>query len=92
MSDLVLGPILIGFVPRLPMKGVSMLLGNQLSSGKITIYSKVMLESVTSIDTEKIEEENSGILPSCAVTQAQTKGEAKKEKICGAKDETIDLS
>lgn len=38
-----------------------MLLGNKLAVGKATIHTKVTLEAVTSIETEKIGEENPGI-------------------------------
>lgn len=61
------GPIVVGVAPRLPMKDLSMLLGNELSGGKVTIHPKVTLELATSIEIEKIEEEN----PSYAVTRAQ---------------------
>lgn len=92
VSDLVSGPIVVGVVPRMPMKGVSMLLGKELAGEKITIYPKLELEPVTSTEMEKIEEENPCIFPSYAVTQAQAKGEASKEKFCGLKNEMIDLS
>lgn len=45
-----------------------------------------MLQPVTSTETEKIEEENPGIFPLCAVIWAKP----RKEKFCGVKDETID--
>lgn len=41
VSDFELGLIVVKIVPRLPMNGISMLLGNELAGGKVTIYPKV---------------------------------------------------
>lgn len=51
VSNLVSGPI------ERPMKGVPTWLENELAGGKVTINPKVVLELVTSTETEKIEEE-----------------------------------
>lgn len=73
VSDLMSGLIVAGVVPILSLKGVSMLLGNELAGGKVTIHRKVILVPVTSLETKKIEKKNSSLFPSCAVTQAQVK-------------------
>lgn len=51
-----------------------------------------MLEPVTSIETGNIKEESPDISALRAVTRAQTKGEARKEKFSEMKDKTIALS
>lgn len=48
--DLVLGPIVVGVISSLLMKGISMLPGNELAGGKVTIHPKLVDETVTSID------------------------------------------
>lgn len=75
-SGLVSGPVEVGVVPSLPMKGISMLLGNELAGGRVIPHPKVVSEPVASVDTENIEEENPGIFPSCAVTRAQARKKA----------------
>lgn len=47
-------PIVVGTIPSLPMKGVSMLLGNKLVGRKVTMPHKIVLELVTSTEIEKI--------------------------------------
>lgn len=79
---------LFGVRLSLPMKGVSMLLGNELTGGKVTIHIKVLLEPVTSIETEKTEEENPRMFPSRALIRAQAKGKDKER----SRNEIIDLS
>lgn len=69
-----------------------MLLENELSAGKVTLHPNVVLEPVTSIETNKIEEENPEIFPSCTVTRAQAKAKDKIGRFFGARDEIIDLS
>lgn len=51
MSDFVSRLIVVAVVPRLPMKAICMLLGNELAGGKVTMHPKVVLESVTSMET-----------------------------------------
>lgn len=76
LSDLVSGLIVVGVVPRLAMKRISMLSGNELAGGKVTIHPKVVLEPITSINTKKIEEDKPCIFPSCVVLKV--KGKARK--------------
>ena len=84
---------MVGVMETLPAKGVSMLLGNDLAGGKVIGEPNVAMEPVTSAETEKIEEEISGVLPSCVVTRAQAR---KMAEHSGAsidiEDDLIDLS
>lgn len=46
------GPNVVNDVPTMHRKSVSMLLGNMLPGGKVTIHPKLVLEPDTSIQTE----------------------------------------
>ena len=70
VSDLVTGSVVVGSRPTLPIKGVSLLLGNDLAGGKVVADPKVTSKLITLICTEKLEEVIPGIFPSCAVTRA----------------------
>ena len=67
-SDLVTGRVKVGIRPRLPFKGVSLLLGNDLAGGKVV--PSVCLSAKPS--TEKVVEDTD-LFPSCAVTRAMAK-------------------
>ena len=68
VSDLVTGSVVVGTRPTLPIKGVSLLLGNDLAGGKVVADPKVTSKPITLVSTEKLEEVIPGIFPSCAVT------------------------
>ena len=77
VSDVVSGSVVVGVLNTLPVKGVSMLLGNDLAGGKVIAEPDVVMEPVTSEETDKFEEEISNVIPSCGVTQAQATTMAK---------------
>ena len=77
VSDVVSGSVVVGVLNTLPVKGVSMLLGNDLAGGKVIAEPDVVMEPVTSAETDKFEEEISNVIPSCGVTQAQATTMAK---------------
>ncbi|XP_041461225.1 uncharacterized protein LOC121412478 [Lytechinus variegatus] len=70
-SGLVSGRVTVGIVSRLPMKGITMLLGNDLAGGKV--QPSTVLSDVPVVDskTEALKTAIPGIFPSCAVTRAQ---------------------
>ena len=70
VSDVVSGSVVVGVLNTLPVKGVSMLLENDLARGKVIAKPDVVMEPVTSAETDKFEEEISNVIPSCGVTQA----------------------
>ena len=41
-SDLITGPVIVGIRPTLPVKGVSLVLGNDLTGGKVKPDLRVM--------------------------------------------------
>ena len=93
VSDIVSGSVVVGVMETLPAKGVSMLLGNDLAGGKVIAEPKVVMEPVTSAETEKIEEEIPGVFPSCVVTRAQARKMAEDTRASiDTEDDLIDLS
>lgn len=72
-SNLVHGNTDVGVVSNLPMRGISMLLGNDLAGGKVVRYPWVVSKPSVSKETEKIEERHPGVFPSYAVTRAKSK-------------------
>ena len=81
VSDLVTGSVVVGTRPTLPIKGVSLLLGNDLAGGKVVADPKVTSKPITLVSTEKLEEVIPGIFPSCAVTRAMAKKAQEEPKI-----------
>ena len=80
MSNLVPGSVVVGTRPTLPIRGVSLLLGNDLTGGKVVADPKVTSKSITLVGTEKLEEVIPGNFPSCAVTQAMAKKAQEEPK------------
>ena len=93
VSDLVTGSVVVGTRPTLPIKGVSLLLGNDLAGGKVVADPKVTSKPITLVSTEKLEEVIRGIFPSCAVTRAMAKKAQEEPKDCKqSTDVLVDLS
>ena len=83
----------MGGTPILPIKGVSLLLGNDLAGGKVITDSKVSSKLITLGSIEKLEEVISGIFPSYAVTRAMAKNTQEESKDCKqSTDVLVDLS
>nr|XP_054753966.1 uncharacterized protein LOC129259729 [Lytechinus pictus] len=70
-SGLVSGRVTVGIVSRLPMKGITMLLGNDLAGGKVQPSTVLSDMPVVDSKTEALKTAIPGIFPSCAVTRAQ---------------------
>ena len=81
VSDLVTGSVVVGTRPTLPIKGVSLLWGNDLAGGKVVADPKVTSKPITLVSTEKLEEVITGIFPFCAVTRFMAKKPKKNQKI-----------
>ena len=82
VSDLVTGSVVVGTRPTLPIKGVSLLLRNDLAGGKVVADPKVASKLITLVRTKKLEEVIPGIFPSCAVTPAMAKKSQEEPKEC----------
>ena len=68
-SDLVSDSVVVGVRPELPVKGVSMLLGNDLAGGKVLPDPIASPKPCTEIDND----EDSVVSPACAVTRSITR-------------------
>ena len=69
-SGLVNGPVKIGLTDSLPMKGVDMLLGNELVDHKVLTSPHMTCNPTSSDDTEAIENDFPGIFPACVTTRS----------------------
>ena len=68
-SHLISGTVIVSVRPELPVKGVSMLLGNDLTGGKVLPEPIVTREPCTEADNV----ENSVVFPACVVTRSMTR-------------------
>ena len=75
-SELVSGPVVVGVRPELPVKGVSMLLGNDLAGGKVLPDPIVTQKPCTLVDNN---ESDSELFPACAVTRSMTRKAMQKD-------------
>ena len=92
-SDLVTGSVFVDTRPTLPIKGVSLLLGNDLAAGKVVADPMVTSKPITLFNTEKLEEVIPGIFPSFAVTRTMAKKAQEEPKDCKqSTDVLVDLS
>ena len=66
ISDLVTGSVVVGYSPTVPIKGISLLLGNDLAGGKVVVDPKVTSKPITLVSNEKLEEVFPHIFTSCA--------------------------
>ena len=73
---------MVGTRPTLPIKGVSLLLGNDLAGGKVVADPKITSKLITLFSTEKLGEVIPDIFPSCAVTRAMAKKAREEPKDC----------
>ncbi|KAG1666925.1 hypothetical protein GQR58_018668 [Nymphon striatum] len=72
-SNLITGHVKVGLRSELPVKGVSLLLGNDLAGGKVT--SSVQVTTQPSFEGDNVELVDIDLFPSCAVTRALAKRE-----------------
>ncbi|KAJ8040186.1 hypothetical protein HOLleu_14412 [Holothuria leucospilota] len=71
-SDLVSGSVIVGVRPTLPVKGVSLLLGNDLAGGKVVANAILTDKPCDYNSTEQLEKEFPNLFPACAVTRAMS--------------------
>lgn len=70
-SDLISGYVVVGICPNLPVKGVGLLLGNDLAGDKVMVSPCVSSQPNVFNDTEM--QDTPGLYPACAVTRAMAK-------------------
>ena len=85
-SDLISGTVIVGVRPELPVKGVSMLLGNNLAGGKVLPQPIVTRDPRTEADND--DDESCVVFPACAVTRSMTR---KAMLEANSEDEENDL-
>jgi hypothetical protein len=68
-SDLITGPVIVGVRPTLPVKGVSLLLGNNLPGCKV-VPDPIVCEKLAS---GVASEDENDLHPACAVTRSMTR-------------------
>ena len=67
-SNLVSGPVTVGVMPQLPVKGISLLLGNDLAGNKVV--PDPIVTHVPCLDSDNGDDE---LYPACAVTRSMSK-------------------
>ena len=72
-SDLVKGPVAVGIRQTLPVKGVHLLLGNDLAGVKVVVNPLVTDTPCMDRSPDPIEQELPDLYPSCTVTRAMAK-------------------
>ena len=72
-SKFISGPVTVGISPSLPIKGISLLLGNDLASGK-----DILCPIVSEKAQENPDNENLDVYPACAVTRAMAQQMSKE--------------
>ena len=77
-TNLVSGTVIVGVRPELPVKGVSMLLGNDFAGGKVLPEPIVSNRPCTKV----VLEEDKDIFPACTVTRSMT-----RKALCEASDD-----
>ena len=70
---LVKGPVTVGVVPTLPVRGVQLLLGNDLAGGNVLVSPHVVSEPTQNVEMDQLEKDFPHVFPFCAVTRSVTK-------------------
>jgi len=87
-SDLIIGPVVVGIRPTLPLKGVSFVLGNDLAGGKVKPDPWVVEHPDQFL---KIEIDDSIMFPACVVTRA-TASKVKDKEMSDCEDSNASSS
>ena len=72
-SDIVSDCFRVGVVEKLPIKGVSLLLGNYIAGGTVNPVLEVVEKTNTGSDKDVLSAEFPNVFPACAVTRAQSR-------------------
>ena len=71
--NLLSGPVIIGVRPSLPVRGTTVLLGNDLAGGRVVENPQVSEVPQMSCNDEGTGKQNSELFPACAVTRAMAR-------------------
>ncbi|XP_076049782.1 uncharacterized protein LOC143030516 [Oratosquilla oratoria] len=88
-SPITSGYVTLGVVDRLPVKGVSLLIGNDLAGGVMLPNAVVSSRPSVENNTSQLEQEIPGLFPACAVTRSmsQREGAESSELVSGRLDD-----
>ncbi|XP_076049398.1 uncharacterized protein LOC143030081 [Oratosquilla oratoria] len=88
-SPITSGYVTLGVVDRLPVKGVSLLIGNDLAGGVMLPNAVVSSRPSVENNTRQLEQEIPGLFPACAVTRSmsQREGAESSELVSGRLDD-----
>jgi len=75
-SDIVSGPIVVGLRPSLPVRGVSLILGNDVAGCRVEV--NLCVSDSPYSDVADPLEDIPGLFPACAVTRAMNQKETQK--------------
>ncbi|KAJ8032641.1 hypothetical protein HOLleu_26214 [Holothuria leucospilota] len=89
-SDLVSGSVIVGVRPTLPVKGVSLLLGNDLAGGKVVANAILTDKPCDYNNTEQLEKEFPNLFPACAVTRAMSQKLAMDDNLKHPPSKSVD--
>lgn len=89
-SEAVKGPVTVGIRPTLPIKGISILLGNDLASDKL-ISNPIVTDNVL-LDNEEMHQETKDVYPACAITRAMQKRLHQEQKQSSVESEDLCLA
>ena len=88
-SDTILGTVTVGLWPSLPVKGILMILGNDLAGDKVV--GNLEASDAPCLKTQK--EPSAHLYPSCAVTHAMAKvAEKVTLNLAKSKNQSINQS
>ena len=90
-SDLVSGKVKVGVRPSLPVKDVSIILGNDLAGKRVVPSPVVSARPCESDETNRLVEEFPHVFPACAVTRSMTKNAESGVQAWSDKDVSGDV-
>lgn len=89
-SDLVSGPVKIAVRPQLPIRGIELILGNDLAGEKVLPLPEVINDPIYELQNSKdLASEFPSVFPACAVTRAQAR---KFGVVAGLSDSFLNLT
>ena len=74
-SNLITGPVVVGIRSTLPVEGISLILGNDISGNKVTA-NLVILKPSSGVKDSAFNDpslQDSEVYPSCAITRAMAR-------------------
>ncbi|KAL2085961.1 hypothetical protein ACEWY4_019281 [Coilia grayii] len=72
-SNIINGLVTVGVVPLLPVKGISLLLGNDLAGSQVCVSPIVSVSPCESLETEVLEAQFPSVFPACVVTRSMAR-------------------